>query len=208
MQEAHGGRSGTSVVCSGFAAGISVLALILAACAPSSSEVEPTESPWKAYIDDLRPQVTDFAWQVLQDYEVTDAELQEARDRAKPCLTDVGIEAHYDYAYGGRYSQPLEMEDAQFDRLLDDCTFSELIRIESVHLQMRKNPNNVDIHDLYARCLIKAGLVDPGVQGNDLRGLSQFPQDIQESAEWRQCLANPLDVPELRDWVAETSGSG
>lgn len=176
--------------------------LLLGACGqPDSAQVD-AESPWKAYIDAQREYLTDYEWEILKDYEVTDAELRDAKDKSAACMADKGFEDNYFpfWPYGSREVMPTDVSEAEFDRQLDACVLGTLHRVEMFHREMRMNPNNEDIAELILGCLREHDLIDQSVTAEDLfdpQSLNSPDAAVMMSEDWRRCEFNPIGDPFL-----------
>jgi hypothetical protein len=127
--------------------------VVLTSCAggppPDSGVPSATIAPaYRTAIDQVlaKPDTTDFERQILSDYQITDAEYQEARERYKQCLTDLGwvVEDSPDggYQYSGAPGTPDEGQ-AVPHTVTESCSAHTIQNIEGLYRGMRQNPEGL-----------------------------------------------------------------
>lgn len=181
---------------------VPLLSLLMACGSAAPDKV--TESPWKVAIDAERPHLSEYEWEILKDYEVSDAELLDAKQKAEACMHAKGLKYEALWPYGVRGSIPDSMSMEEHERHQNECEIGTMIRVQTYHLYLRQNPNNEDLDQLILTCLKEKGLVERTFTVNDLRDSDNpnYPsKTIQDAPDWVGCEINPVDNPELREYV-------
>lgn len=109
--------------------------------------------------------------EMLADEQVSDAEKQVVTDRFRNCLAGHNI-AFDDFKPGGGYdfSFPDSIDNETANRLADDCSRSEGVdAVIHLYFVTRNNPNNEDLSEEIAACLVRGGLVPSGFTGEDYK---------------------------------------
>ncbi len=178
----------------------SSLALLafLAGCGASSDGPAPVEigslsGPWGAEMEQAsRSFPSDFSTAVFADGSITEQEFLEAQQIVQDCFSAEGLEASWD-AYGFVSVSGPELSSDAPPESMGRCSFADGGVMDLYH-QMMKNPENEDDMELRARCLVEAGVLDPGYTGHDLESAYQ-----SEAVPWspgdeaaQRCLLDPL----------------
>lgn len=160
------------------------VALLAGACSADPG----VESPYRAEFDDFMSTApNDFVRGVLEDYEITQAEYDEAVARMVECASSRGVEVHLED--GGGYSIA---GSGQNQAVFDECTFEHLADIEMLYNGIRKNPDNRPIEDVTVDCLKEQGVVDESYTREDLLR-EQGSLDMTDE-KVQVCLSDPQSV--------------
>lgn len=117
-------------------------------------------------------QKSDYVKAMLEDGEITAAEMQDAQGQLVSCLTQAGFDASYeDTGYGFKTLAYLgEVGNDQWpaeqtcrDQWMGDTDF--------LYQDQITNPQNADPDSLIAECLVRKGLVASGFTGKDYQEL-------------------------------------
>ena len=151
-------------------------ALTLAATACGCQQTTPAaEGPWAADIEQARNEwaSNEFVQSVLADSSISEAELQDMRQRVLSCLTDKGVTGA-SFSPGGNLSVPDQpvgssISEEQKQEFIHACSIDagEPI-IEALEFDMRVNPDHRDINELYTQCLIRNKAVEPSFTAQEL----------------------------------------
>lgn len=148
------------------------LALALAGCSSGADPAPDVADRWRTEIDALlADDVSALERQVLADYEITDAELAEARDAYARCMSDRGLEADFGDGEGFSYGATQESQDAfrsasadpeaaldQIPTIADACADGTIWDIGLYYREMRSNPEGRSLLELWRECLESAGV--------------------------------------------------
>ncbi|XBH20715.1 hypothetical protein V5R04_10805 [Jonesiaceae bacterium BS-20] len=146
-----------------------VMLLVLASCSVDQLE----EAPYAAeYAAALAGTNSDYVKAMLEDGEVTVAEIKDAQGQFISCLADAGIEGFFaDTGFGydnltiaGELT--IEQEDSE-----TECYIQWLGDAEGLFHSQVINPNNEDFDSLVAQCLVRKNLVPVGFTGKDFKEL-------------------------------------
>ena len=150
--------------------------LALAATACGCQQTTPAaEGPWAADIEQARNEwaSTEFVQSVLADSAISEAELQDMRQRVLSCLTDKGVTGA-SYGPSGTLSVPDQpvgssISEEQQEEFIHACSIDagEPI-IEALEFDMRVNPDHRDFNELYTQCLIRNKAVEPSFTAQEL----------------------------------------
>lgn len=156
--------------------GLLAAALVIAATACGCQQTTPAaEGPWAADIEQARSEwaSNEFVQSVLADSAISEAELQDMRQRVLSCLTDKGITGA-SYGPSGTLSVPDQpvgstISEEQQQEFVSTCSTDagEPI-IEALEFNMRVNPDHRDLNELYTQCLIRNKAVEPSFTAQDL----------------------------------------
>lgn len=124
---------------------------------------------WRDLIDNslASPTTSDFIRQVLSDYQITDAEYQEARGRFVACMADRGwlvVLGERGYTVSAKTGGPHEgagyghQPGPEEDN--GQCSMSTFHVIELVYLGMKHNPQGLEYEELIRQCFIEHGVPD------------------------------------------------
>ena len=151
-------------------------ALILAATACGCQQTTPAaEGPWAADIEQARNEwaSNEFVQSVLADSAISEAELQDMRQRVLSCLTDKGV-IGASFGPSGELSVPDQpvgssISEEQQQEFVSACSndAGQPI-IEALEFNMRVNPDHRDVNELYTQCLIRNKAVEPSFTAQDL----------------------------------------
>lgn len=174
-------------------------AALLAACSSASGPGEPSigefDGPWASELRELAAAYpSEFAAQVFADSKITELEFAEAQSMVQECFDSQGLHVTWD-AYGREtVTFPDETGDDPPD-VIGECAFSDG-GVTVMYYRMLLNPRNEDQMQLWATCLVDAGVVEPGYTADDLlraydtEQLPWVPGDERAGA----CLSDPLGV--------------
>ena len=156
--------------------GLLAAALFIVATACGCQQTTPAaEGPWAADIEQARNEwaSNEFVQSVLADSSISEAELQDMRQRVLSCLTDKGVTGA-SYGPSGTLSVPDQpvgssISEEQQEEFVSTCSTDagEPI-IEALEFDMRVNPDHRDINELYTQCLIRNKAVEPSFTAQDL----------------------------------------
>ena len=150
--------------------------LALAATACGCQQTTPAaEGPWAADIEQARNEwaSNEFVQSVLADSAISEAELQDMRQRVLSCLTDKGVTGA-SFSPGGNLSVPDQpvgssISEEQQEEFIHACSIEAgQPIIEALEFDMRVNPDHRDINELYTQCLIRNKAVEPSFTAQDL----------------------------------------
>ena len=151
-------------------------ALTLAATACGCQQTTPAaEGPWAADIEQARSEwaSNEFVQSVLADSAISEAELQDMRQRVLSCLTDKGVTGA-SYGPSGTLSVPDQpvgssISEEQQEEFVHACSIDAgQPIIEALEFDMRVNPDHRDINELYTQCLIRNKAVEPSFTAQEL----------------------------------------
>ena len=189
--------------------GLLAAALVIVATACGCQQTTPAaEGPWAADIEQARSEwaSNEFVQSVLADSAISEAELQDMRQRVLSCLTDKGITGA-SYGPSGTLSVPdqpvgssISAEQQQEFEYACSVDAGEPI-IEALEFNMRVNPDHRDINELYTQCLIRHKAVDPSFtvqeltrareSGTPLASALPFIDPAQGPDIWQRCVQDP-----------------
>ena len=184
-------------------------ALTLAATACGCQQTTPAaEGPWAADIEQARNEwaSNEFVQSVLADSAISEAELQDMRQRVLSCLTDKGVTGA-SYGPSGTLSVPDQpvgssISEEQQEEFIHACSIDagEPI-IDALEFDMRVNPDHRDFNELFTQCLIRNKAVEPSFtaqelarareSGTPLASALPFIDPSQGPDILRQCLEDP-----------------
>ena len=200
-------REGTHVIHS--RAGLLAAVVVAVATVCGCQQTTPAaEGPWAADIEQARNEwaSNEFVQSVLADSAISEAELQDMRQRVLSCLTDKGITGA-SYGPSGTLSVPdqpvgssISAEQQQEFEYACSVDAGEPI-IEALEFNMRVNPDHRDINELYTQCLIRNKAVDPSFtvqeltrargSGTPLSSALPFIDPAQGPDIWQRCVEDP-----------------
>ena len=167
-------REGTHVIRS--RAGLLAAVVVAVATVCGCQQTTPAaEGPWAADIEQARNEwaSNEFVQSVLADSAISEAELQDMRQRVLSCLTDKGVTGA-SFGPGGTLSVPDQpigssISEEQQQEFVSACSIDagEPI-IEALEFDMRVNPDHRDINELYTQCLIRNKAVEPSFTAQEL----------------------------------------
>ena len=184
-------------------------ALTLAATACGCQQTTPAaEGPWAADIEQARNEwaSNEFVQSVLADSAISEAELQDMRQRVLSCLTDKGVTGA-SYGPSGTLSVPDQpvgssISEEQQEEFIHACSIDAgQPIIEALEFDMRVNPDHRDFNELYTQCLIRNKAVEPSFtvqefaraveSGTPLDSALPFIDPSQGPDIWQRCVEDP-----------------
>ena len=184
-------------------------ALALAATACGCQQTTPAaEGPWAADIEQARNEwaSNEFVQSVLADSAISEAELQDMRQRVLSCLTDKGVTGA-SFGPSGELSVPdhpvgSSISEEQQEEFVHTCSIEAgQPIIEALEFDMRVNPDHRDINELYTQCLIRNKAVEPSFtaqelarareSGTPLASTLPFIDPAQGPDIWQRCVEDP-----------------
>ena len=184
-------------------------ALTLAATACGCQQTTPAaEGPWAADIEQARSEwaSNEFVQSVLADSAISEAELQDMRQRVLSCLTDKGVTGA-SFGPSGELSVPDQpvgssISEEQQEEFIHACsTDAGQPIIEALEFDMRVNPDHRDFNELYTQCLIRNKAVEPSFtaqelarareSGTPLDSALPFIDPSQGPDIWQRCVEDP-----------------
>lgn len=184
-------------------------ALTLAATACGCQQTTPAaEGPWAADIEQARSEwaSNEFVQSVLADSAISEAELQDMRQRVLSCLTDKGVTGA-SFGPSGELSVPDQpvgssISEEQQEEFIHACsTDAGQPIIEALEFDMRVNPDHRDFNELYTQCLIRNKAVEPSFtaqelarareSGTPLDSALPFIDPSQGPDIWQRCVDDP-----------------
>ena len=184
-------------------------ALTLAATACGCQQTTPAaEGPWAADIEQARSEwaSNEFVQSVLADSSISEAELQDMRQRVLSCLTDKGVTGA-SFGPSGTLSVPDQpvgssISEEQQEEFVHACSIDAgQPIIEALEFDMRVNPDHRDFNELYTQCLIRNKAVDPSFtaqeftrareSGTPLDSALPFIDPSQGPDNWQRCVEDP-----------------
>ena len=184
-------------------------ALTLAATACGCQQTTPAaEGPWAADIEQARSEwaSNEFVQSVLADSSISEAELQDMRQRVLSCLTDKGVTGA-SFGPSGTLSVPDQpvgssISEEQQEEFVHACSIDAgQPIIEALEFDMRVNPDHRDFNELYTQCWIRNKAVDPSFMaqeftraresGTPLDSALPFIDPSQGPDIWQRCVEDP-----------------
>ena len=184
-------------------------ALTLAATACGCQQTTPAaEGPWAADIAQARSEwaSNEFVQSVLADSSISEAELQDMRQRVLSCLTDKGVTGA-SFGPSGTLSVPDQpvgssISAKQQQQFVSACSIDAgQPIIEALEFDMRVNPDHRDFNELFTQCLIRNKAVEPSFtaqelarareSGTPLDSALPFIDPSQGPDIWHRCLEDP-----------------
>lgn len=200
-----------------------MLAVSLAACTDRDAVPPSAGAEWAEQIATVKQQASsDLERAILEDNVIERGEYEAAVAEYISCQTAEGVDVTpiqganslYTYKYvvdgndeTGKFSPELaDSRQAAVDKISEQCSLGTVYLIEPVYGGMVSNPNNDDIYELTASCLVRHGVVPAPFSGDDFREwLASLPEnggapaasgkswDIDvETPDFSGCQADPL----------------
>ena len=189
--------------------GLLAAALVIVATACGCQQTTPAaEGPWAADIEQARNEwaSNEFVQSVLADSAISEAELQDMRQRVLSCLTDKGVTGA-SFGPSGELSVPDQpvgssVSEEQQEEFVHTCSIDAgQPIIEALEFDMRVNPDHRDINELFTQCLIRHKAVEPSFtaqelarareSGTPLDSALPFIDPSQGPDIWHRCLSDP-----------------
>ena len=200
-------REGTHVIHS--RAGLLAAVVVAVATVCGCQQTTPAaEGPWAADIEQARNEwaSNEFVQSVLADSAISEAELQDMRQRVLSCLTDKGVTGA-SFGPSGDLSVPDQpvgssISEEQQQEFIHACSIEAgQPIIEALEFDMRVNPDHRDINELYTQCLIRNKAVEPSFtaqelarareSGTPLASTLPFIDPAQGPDIWQRCVGDP-----------------
>ena len=147
-------------------------ALVIVATACGCQQTTPAaEGPWAADIEQARSEwaSNEFVQSVLADSSISEAELQDMRQRVLSCLTDKGVTGASFGPSGTDQPVGSSISAEQQQEFVSACSIDAgQPIIEALEFDMRVNPDHRDINELYTQCLIRNKAVEPSFTAQEL----------------------------------------
>ena len=152
-------------------------AVAAAGCSGSGNGTIPSASPdlpehWRLQIDQvLAGDPDEFTRQALADYQITDAEYAEARQRYKACIEERGPgltvtlspDGGADIAMPAEFTSGFDSESAAIDameQIMNDCAALSSSWVESIYIGMQQNPRGLTVPQMIRGCFEANGVTD------------------------------------------------
>ena len=184
-------------------------ALFIVATACGCQQTTPAaEGPWAADIEQARNEwaSNEFVQSVLADSAISEAELQDMRQRVLSCLTDKGVTGA-SFSPSGNLSVPDQpvgssVSEEQQEDFVHTCSIDAgQPIIEALEFDMRVNPDHRDINELFTQCLIRNKAVEASFtaqefarareSGTPLDSALPFIDPSQGPDILHRCLSDP-----------------
>ncbi|EDN81430.1 hypothetical protein [Schaalia dentiphila] len=189
--------------------GLLAAALVIVATACGCQQNTPAaQGPWAADIEQARSEwaSNEFVQSVLADSSISEAELQDMRQRVLNCLTDKGVTGA-SFGPSGTLSVPDQpvgssISEEQQQEFVYTCSIDAgQPIIEALEFDMRVNPDHRDVNELFTQCLIRNKAVEPSFtaqelarareSGTPLASALPFIDPSQGPDILRRCLEDP-----------------
>lgn len=200
-------REGTHVIRS--RAGLLAAVVVAVATVCGCQQTTPAaEGPWAADIEQARNEwaSNEFVQSVLADSAISEAELQDTRQRVLSCLTDKGVTGA-SFGPGGTLSVPDQpvgssISEEQQQEFVSACSIDAgQPIIEALEFDMRVNPDHRDFNELYTQCLIRNKAVEPSFTAQELARAHESGTPLDSALPFidpsqgpdilRRCLEDP-----------------
>jgi len=181
--------------------------LVVVALGACGAEQEVPYPAWKAEFDRAlaRDDLSDFQRTVLEDYDVSDAEYDEARQGFSGCMTDAGFDVKLNPDGGYTVEDPSITWDsnddergdatARFETVHDQCSAQFLDQLSVLYIAITGNPEKRDMDEMIVECLVRNNVVAEGFTKEEYRAASDAGQplttDPWKEAVVRGCMVTP-----------------
>jgi len=175
---------------------------LITACTATEQGLAPF---YRDHIDRvLADPPSDFVAEVLEDYEVTDAEYREARQRFQECVEDAapGLDVilpstgGIDVGRGDAFNERFDSDDAAqlaVDDIVATCGSETANDIELIYLGVRDNPDALRYPEALKECLKHVGATDgEGLSDAELVELVLDESYVPSSDAAAACIADPI----------------
>ena len=189
--------------------GLLAAALVIVATACGCQQTTPAaEGPWAADIEQARSEwaSNEFVQSVLADSAISEAELQDMRQRVLSCLTDKGVTGA-SFSPSGQLSVPDQpvgssVSEEQQQEFVHTCSIEAgQPIIEALEFDMRVNPDHRDINELFTQCLIRHKAVEASFTAQELARARESGTPLDSALPFidpsqgpdilRRCLEDP-----------------
>jgi len=150
-----------------------LLGCIFGGCAPAGPSPQASlPAVYKAQFDQALadPNLSSFQRQVLSDYQITDAEYQEAVSRYTQCMANDGWQVTFDPS-GGHSTVALPGHAWDQERAAADdtsCSNDSTSYVMTIYYQLKNNPQGLNQAGLVRACFQKNGILDASNLSDDL----------------------------------------
>lgn len=105
---------------------------------------------------------------ILEDGEITAAEIKDAQGQVESCLGKAGVYGFYESDGFGVNGLTIatDLSNAQ-SQAMDNCRAQWISGADNIYYNLVVNPNNEDFDALVAQCFVRNDLVAPGFTGKD-----------------------------------------
>ena len=189
--------------------GLLAATLVIVATACGCQQTTPAaEGPWAADIEQARSEwaSNEFVQSVLADSAISEAELQDMRQRVLSCLTDKGVTGA-SFGPSGELSVPDQpvgssISEEQQEEFVHTCSIDAgQPIIEALEFDMRVFFNDTATTEIYTQCLIRNKAVEPSFtaqelarareSGTPLASTLPFIDPAQGPDIWKRCVEDP-----------------
>jgi hypothetical protein len=166
--------------------------LVTSACTAGQEDVDP----YAAEVDQARNEATTEATrEILKDDVITAAEYGQVKDASVQCMRDQGLsveiteEGGLSFEHvGSNWDTTQEETDAWEARItstMDECEGKfDLAAIESLYWSVTDNPQNTDLLQAVADCLVRGGHRDEGYDKEDyIEEASRYGTSVNTAAD-------------------------
>lgn len=169
----------------------------LSACSDSAQSPKPYSAAIAKALDSTR---SDYVRSILEDGQITAAEMRDAQQQNLSCLSESGITAQYvDSGAGYSTLETAGDLDATELKAMVTCADKWTGEAESLYIDQVMNPENKDLNALIAACLVKKELAPEGFDGADFRELMRAHS--QSSAQDSPGQDGSVSVEETGDII-------
>lgn len=152
-------------------AAASWLVLVLLAGCSSGSDPDPYAA---RFAQAMAATDNEFVRQVLSDGKISASELQDAQQRTLDCMSAAGAPGSFDTDEYGLASLSFSGDLSAAQNVdVATCSIEWSNDIVALYNDKTQNPNNADLDDLVASCLVRKGLAPEGFTGQDYKQLAE-----------------------------------
>lgn len=168
----------------------------------SDVDVPEFSGPWAGeFANVYRRTQTDFERAILEDGEISDQEIAEAKDKFRTCLSDYGF-SNIVMGDDGSFSvtNPADLDAGAAEERVSTCSVeSGEQTVLALHSWIRRNPDNLDENTIMAACLVNKGVVDVAYTAEDYARdvpTLRFPYlaGVDGATAFNECNADPLGL--------------
>lgn len=163
---------------------------LFTACAAEPPTPEPT-GPWAQEIRQAyEASQSEFAKEALSDGTISEAEYRESQQRWVDCMHDAGHNSA-EVVNGNNYRFDTDGEDAADDTAARCTTESGLLDVEPIYSLLTQNPDGKTDTDLTAECLVREGVHEGPLTGDEYFELLSTEQIDANDPVVVECMLNP-----------------
>lgn len=134
---------------------------------------------------------------ILSDEKISERENQEMQDRFVSCMARLGAAVTWDNAGGFHIASKDDADrDEETTESVTRCESETTGPISQLFYQVRSNPDNRDIYELIASCLVSKRLVEASYSARDYQ--SDFESDTlpfsPTDEAFKECNVDPLGL--------------